>query len=158
MWNEFFVAVAGAAAALTGLIFVGVSINLTRILAFSRLPDRAFQAIVLMLSSLVISVLCLVPGQPVQLVGAELLLIGVVVWTTTFRLDLRILGNTGAQYKREFIWQMLLTELAVLPYVIAGITVLTQGVVGFYWLVPAIIFSFVKAVFDAWVLLVEINR
>jgi modulator of FtsH protease len=54
MWSEFFVAIAGAAAALTGLIFVGVSINLTRILSFSRLPDRAFQAIILMLTVLII--------------------------------------------------------------------------------------------------------
>jgi hypothetical protein len=36
--------------------------------------------------------------------------------------------------------------------------VLTRGVGGLYLLVPAIIISFIKALLDAWVLLVEINR
>ncbi len=37
-------------------------------------------------------------------------------------------------------------------------TLLISGVGGLYWLVPAAIFSFIKAILDAWVLLVEINR
>ena len=53
---------------------------------------------------------------------------------------------------------MVLTQFAVLPYVISGISVLTRGAGGLYWLVPAILISFIKAVLDAWVLLVEINR
>lgn len=47
---------------------------------------------------------------------------------------------------------------AVLPYIIAGIVVLSRGSGGLYWIVPAIIVSFLKAILDAWVLLVEINR
>jgi hypothetical protein len=40
-WDNFFVAEVGAAAALSGLLFVAVSINLTRILAIPHLPARA---------------------------------------------------------------------------------------------------------------------
>jgi hypothetical protein len=40
-WVEFGVAVAGAAAVLTGLVFVAVSINLERVLAVPGVPDRA---------------------------------------------------------------------------------------------------------------------
>ena len=43
-WTDLFVATVGATAALTGLIFVGVSINLTRITAFKGLPERALEA------------------------------------------------------------------------------------------------------------------
>ena len=39
-----------------------------------------------------------------------------------------------------------------------SIIVLTRGAGGLYWLVPAIVISFIKAILDAWVLLVEINR
>jgi hypothetical protein len=42
-WENFFIAEVGASAALTGLIFVGVSINLARILSFPKLPNRALQ-------------------------------------------------------------------------------------------------------------------
>jgi modulator of FtsH protease len=44
------------------------------------------------------------------------------------------------------------------PYAIAGITIMLQGLAGLYWLVPAMLFSFIKAIVDSWVLLVEIDR
>jgi hypothetical protein len=40
-WTELFVASAGASAALAGLVFVAVSINVERILQFPGLPERA---------------------------------------------------------------------------------------------------------------------
>ncbi|MEI9934528.1 MAG: hypothetical protein WDM71_06665 [Ferruginibacter sp.] len=39
-----------------------------------------------------------------------------------------------------------------------GIILIAVGANGLYWIVPAFIFSFIKSVLDAWVLLVEINR
>ena len=56
------------------------------------------------------------------------------------------------------MFNMTLTQFALLPYIVAGIIVLTRDAGGLYWLVPAIIISFIKAILDAWVLLVEINR
>ncbi|SNS82262.1 hypothetical protein SAMN04488107_3903 [Geodermatophilus saharensis] len=40
-WHDLAVAAVGATAALTGLLFVAVSTNLDRILAFPTLPRRA---------------------------------------------------------------------------------------------------------------------
>lgn len=73
-------------------------------------------------------------------------------------LDVGILRKTEVQYRPSFTFNMGLTQCAVLPYIIAGIIVLSSGSAGLYWIVPAIIFSFIKAILDAWVLLVEINR
>lgn len=157
-WENFFIAEVGASAALAGLIFVGVSINLTRILSLARLPDRAFEAISLLLAVLVLSSLQLVPGQSITLLGIEILIIGLIIWAGVTMLDLRIRQKTEVQYRRPFLLNMLLSQLASLPYVIAGILVLAIGTSGLYWLVPAVIFSFIKAILDAWVLLVEINR
>jgi modulator of FtsH protease len=148
----------GASAALTGLIFVGVSINLARILSFPKLPNRALLALVILLTILVMSSLLLVPGQSLLLVGGEVLIVGLVSWTLVLGLDVSILRATEPRYRRSFVLNIALSQLAVLPYLIAGLTVLLSGAAGLYWLVPAVIFSFLKAILDAWVLLVEINR
>jgi ribonuclease VapC len=49
-WSDLFVASAGASAALTGLLFVAVSVNIEQILGFSGLPERALQTLLLLLS------------------------------------------------------------------------------------------------------------
>ena len=51
-WDSFFVAEVGAAAALTGLLFVAVSNNLDRILQFPKLPSRAAETMSLLLLSI----------------------------------------------------------------------------------------------------------
>jgi modulator of FtsH protease len=62
-WHDFFLAVAGASAALLGLLFVGVSINLTAITGTERvdLRARAGQAFANLNIVLVIALLMLVP-------------------------------------------------------------------------------------------------
>jgi modulator of FtsH protease len=62
------------------------------------------------------------------------------------------------QLRQKFVIRVILGQMAALPFVIAGITMLVGGGGGLYWLVPAVIFSFLVSLLDAWVLLVEINR
>src|SRR5262245_20612443 len=77
-WESFLLAEVGASAALAGLIFVGVSISLAKILASPRLPNRAFQALIFLLAILVICSLLLVPGQSVIGYGVEVLAVGLL--------------------------------------------------------------------------------
>jgi hypothetical protein len=70
-WASFATAVATAAATLTGLLFVAVSINLQRILQYPNLPGRAAQTLVMFSLPLVFSILMLVPGQPVAVLAGE---------------------------------------------------------------------------------------
>jgi modulator of FtsH protease len=44
-WSDFFVAEVGAAAALSGLVVVAISINLKRILTVPVLPGRAAETL-----------------------------------------------------------------------------------------------------------------
>jgi hypothetical protein len=67
--ESLFVAEAGASAALAGLLFVALSINLERILKGAGLPGRAGKAIVLLLTVLVVSTFGLVPGQSPRVLG-----------------------------------------------------------------------------------------
>ena len=69
-----------------------------------------------------------------------------------------MLQAASAENKKHFRLNILLTQLSVLPYIISGYIILSKGYSGIYWFIPCIIFSFIKSVLDAWVLLVEINR
>lgn len=76
-WHDFFLAAAGASAALLGLLFVGVSINLTAISADERvdLRTRAAQAFANLVFVLVVSLLLLIPDMDPTSLAAALALI-----------------------------------------------------------------------------------
>lgn len=52
-WSDLFVATAGATAALSGLVFVAVSINIGRILENEGVPDFALVTLLLLVGSLI---------------------------------------------------------------------------------------------------------
>jgi hypothetical protein len=156
-WGDFFIAQVGASAALAGLIFVAVSLNLTKVLALSHLPTRAFQALMVLMEILVISSLALVP-QPLPWFGGETILISLPIWITVIVFDMRTLRIAGKEYRRRSIQRMAISQAAALLFFIGAVATLAFGLAGVYWLAPAIICSYLIALLDAWVLLVEINR
>jgi hypothetical protein len=136
-WENFFVAEIAASAPLAGLVLLGVSLNLEQVMTHPvyGLPGRALEALVMLLAVLVISTLMLVPEQTLGLVGAELLGVGLVNWTVVVALQLLQLKNLR-RLEREFRWhfviRVILGQAATLPFVVAGIVVLANGVGGLY--------------------------
>ena len=162
-WHDFFLAQAGAAGVLTGLVFVGVSINLQKIVSdpSSGLAGRAAEALILLVAVLMASVLVLVPGQGLGVLGAEVLVVGLAAWGWIVAIQLprlRDWGTMRADLRGPFVVRVVLGQVATLPLVIAGVAVLWVGREGLYWLMAGTIFSILAALFEAWVLLVEINR
>jgi hypothetical protein len=163
-WHDFFLAAAGAAAVLAGLVFVGLSINLDTIMATPTwgLPGRALEALVLLMAVLIVTCLLLVPAQGMVLAGVEVLVVGVADWVAIVTIHLRQLRNwqalVEANLRVNFVGRVVLSQLATLPIVAAGVAVLSWGVSGLYVLVAGVILSFLVAVAEAWVLLVEIHR
>ena len=157
-WHDYFVGVAGSAAALTGLITVAVSIGLNTIIAHPQLPDRALGSIILLLSVLLTALFCLAPGQPVAVMGGEVLATGLLGWGSTSWLSLKAFRTTDSQYHRSNWLNIVYTQLATLPYLAAGVVLLTGSTVGLYGVMLATAGSFCKAILDAWVLLIEIHR
>src|SRR5262249_50040836 len=101
--------------------------------------------------------LALVP-QPLLLFGGEAILISVPIWITVILFDMRTLAIAGKEYRQRSIQRMAISQTAALLFVIGAVVILGFGLAGVYWLVSAIIFSYLIALLDAWVLLVEINR
>ncbi len=157
-WSDFFVAQAGASAALAGLIFVAISISLTELLQFRHLVIRAAVALILLVSVLVMSSLLLAPNQSTRIAGIEILVVSISTWLIT-----SVMGVTGIRistppYRRFARLALLLAQIATIPLVIAGIAVLTNGTDGLYWLLPGFAGCFIVALADGWVLLVESHR
>jgi hypothetical protein len=110
------------------------------------------------LTILIVTILLLVPYQSTRVPGAEVLIIGTIVWLRVLITDIRILRNKEKQYQRAYAFNLIMDQIAVLTYLISGITLMCGNLNGLYWLLTAIVFSFIKASLDAWVLLIEINR
>jgi hypothetical protein len=157
-WGDFFVAQAGAAAVLAGLVFVGVSINLDKIIAIPSLPSRALEAMVLLIAVLVESSLMLVPDQSLTLLGLEVLAVGLVVWLAIGAVQRDVLRKLDPQHRRLFSINIALGQLAVLAFVVAGVVLLIAGEDGVYFAVPGVILGYLVAISEAWILLVEIHR
>ena len=157
-WTAFFTAQLGAAATLGGLVFVGLSLNLTKILSFPALPNRALLALGVLLGILVVSSVILSPGQSTELIGFEILVAGLLATAVVASIEVRTLRSSLLQNRGKFIGNMIFLGFALVPYVVGGALMLGGSLMGLYWVAAAVIVSFIKAIGEAWVLLVEINR
>ena len=79
-WESFFLGEVGATAALTGLLFVAVSINLQPILEYPWLPALAGETLLILAIVVVTATFGLVPGQSSRLLGAEVVAVAAGGW------------------------------------------------------------------------------
>ena len=157
-WSSFFSAEVGASAALTGLLFVAVSINLPKIVALPLLTARAAKALSTLVGVLLVATLGMVPGQSPASLGLELTVVGTLVWiviTLSYGASSR---NNQYITRPQKIFHALLAQSSAIPGVLCGVSLTLHRGGGLYWLVPGILLSFVAALFDTWVLLIEILR
>ncbi len=157
-WSDLAVAGAGAAAALTGLLFVAVSINLTRILEFSYLPERAMETLSLLLGLLVVPLLMLTPGQPRALLGTEIAVTGAVLVGICTVIARKSAGPRTSLPLGRVLAPLLLLLLPAACFVVSGISLAVGTGGGLYWATAGMVMGFASAALNAWVFLVEIQR
>jgi hypothetical protein len=157
-WENFFLGELGASAALAGLIFVGLSINLRKIMELSHLPNRVLEALVVLVTVVFLASLMLIPNQSFLAIGIEVLLLGLCEWIILVFLQIDSLRKMQAEFRLAFAQVILICQMATLSLMIAGVVFLTGGTAGFYWIVAATLLSFLVTFFDTWVLVIEINR
>jgi hypothetical protein len=153
-WHDFFSAQAAAGAALAGLVFVAISMNLQRVLSSRAVSGRAVEALLLLLSLLIVGLLALIPEQNTMALGIEFIVFGLIMTVLLVRIGAGAGGATRAQY----LLRRCLGQLASLPIIIAGISVIAGDGGGLYWLAFSSIVAIIAGMIGAWVLLVEILR
>lgn len=72
-WHEFFLAAVEALSALTGLLFVALSLHLDGVLAHVVLRRQAVLTLVGLITAILVSGLALTPGQDVRTLGLTLI-------------------------------------------------------------------------------------
>jgi hypothetical protein len=155
-WHALFTGAIGASAALTGLLFVAISINLDQILKFPQLPGRAAGTLGTLLASLSVSGFALAPGQSIRVLGWEIIAVGAVVGLQALVVTLR---NRGLAQKITWIIAHLVSLFfPALIFIAGGVSLVTQSGGGLYWILTATLVVFVVSSINAWVLLVEIKR
>jgi modulator of FtsH protease len=158
-WSNFSLGELGAAAALAGLLFVSVSVNQARILQLGRMADRGLEALAMLLLVVIVASLPLVPGQPVRLLGGEILVAAALVFFVIIRLERAYLRTVEAPYRPASVRVVALNRVAVAIIALAGAALIWRGdAAGMYLLPPGILLSFLAAGVNSWVLLIEINR
>jgi len=157
-WANFFAAEVGAAATLTGLVVVAVSINLTRILAVPHLPGRAAEGLSTLVNALVLTSLWLMPNQPERVFGGEALAVGIIGCVVPVFFQVRGRKTTMHLSPLQKAVRVVMNTTAGLLFAAAGLLLLSGGSGGLYAVAVGVIMSLVAGIWNAWVLLVEILR
>lgn len=158
-WSNFFLGELGAAAAMAGLLFVSVSVNQARILELGRMADRGLEALAILFLVIVVTSLTLVPSQSPRLLGAEIVAAGCVAMLSIMPLQRAYLRHLDPVHKPLSTQMAWFNRLAVTAIALAGLILLWKAdTIGLYLLPLGILFIFLGAGANAWVLLIEINR
>jgi len=162
-WESFALAHVGASAALLGLVFVGVSINLRDIIGSGALVHRAGEAVILLGWVLATATVVLIPGQHRGVLGAELIVLGLALFVIVRFLQRDAVvqqvdpGRPGPPRGSIGLRRVLGLGTAVV-IVIAGVSLAAELGGGLYWLPVAVLAAYVGALTNAWILLIEILR
>lgn len=153
MWTGFGEGLASVSGALTGLLFVAVSVKSDALAASPNLASRAAQTLVLFMTSVMVAVLLIAP-QPPPALGAELLAVAALSGAALRILDRRA-GHDSRQVVARYIENFSPNLITAALVAAAGLTFLLKAGGGLYWLIPAVIASLLGGVINAWLFLVR---
>lgn len=154
VWSDFAGIAGSASGALTGLLFVAVSLNRERIIAHRGLRAQAGQTLVLFLIALIVSIVIAIPGTPRWVLGLELVVIAVASGAAMGWLsdDSRPDGEAPDDVLARLLDTVSPNFLTMLLVLVAGCIELA-GADGLYVLAPAVIVALVNGVVNAWLFL-----
>ncbi|GHO41877.1 hypothetical protein [Ktedonospora formicarum] len=163
-WESFFVTAGGAAAVLAGLIFVGISINLQKVLERTIVSRGAWVSLLTLVEVLLISLFMLIPGQTLPALGAEVGGIGLICWMVMAIVTIHQFKHAHRDgFPEGQTWygrlaMILLSQFITVPCVVGGVLLLLNKESGIAWTLPGILSALPYSLYMGWVLTVEVNR
>jgi hypothetical protein len=145
-WQNFYIMIGTANAAITGLLFVALSMHLKQILSHPIYKPRAIVVLVILTTQIVISAIVLTP-QPREAMGWEILALNV------FFLALNLRYRTPARITAGSA----LTIGIRVVYLLAAISLITGVGGGFYILGGILTLTVVRSISNCWTLLTALE-
>jgi modulator of FtsH protease len=145
-WQNFYVMMGSANAALTGLVFVALSIHLREVLEHPILKPRAVVALVVLATQIVIAAIVLTPQSSV-LMGWEILVLNVVFVAATLRQGVALAITPGS----------LVTFVFRFVYTYAAISLILGVGGGFYVLALVLVLTLGRTMASCWALLTALE-
>jgi hypothetical protein len=159
-WTNYFTVTGSIASGLTGLIFIGLLLNIRKIFSITKehWPKRAAGSLILITNIVIVCNLCLLPGQPLPYLGSEISILAAVICFTISTLDIKLYRSAELPYKKLYVRNLFFLQLSIIPFLAAGILLIFGIEAAYFVLVPGIIFSLVKSLLDIWFFMVGINN
>jgi hypothetical protein len=156
-WSEFNVAMAGATAALAGLVIVASSVNIAEIIKSNTLTARLGAGIASLVLALVASALGLMPTISPLWFGVALLC--AVLGSAAFQINAtrRILSDPDPDAHVR-VPKAVLGFLPLGAYAASAIAVMLEHPSGLYLSAAGCLLAIVAAIIVSWVALVEVLR
>ena len=145
-WQNFYIMIGTANAAITGLLFVALSMHLKQILSHPIYKPRAIVVLVILTTQIIISAIVLTP-QPRDAMGWEILVLNL------FFLALNVRFRTPARLTPGSA----LTIAFRVVYLLASVSLITGIGGGFYILGAILTLTVARSISNCWTLLTAVE-
>ena len=154
-WHDFFLATAGAAAALTGLLFVAISLHIRYVATDPTYRNMARGSLVGLVLVLVLSLVVLI-HQPAVWLGVELTVVGIAYIPLGGALQLASIRSSGSSNRRSTLVRSGVGYLLALIGVFGGLSVVLRLGPGLFIVAFILVAVLLWNLWDAWVLLMGV--
>jgi modulator of FtsH protease len=154
-WHDFFLATAGAAAALTGLLFVAISLHIQYVATNPIYRSMARGSLVGLVMVLVLSLVALV-HQPSAWLGVELTVLGIAYLPLGGALQKASMRSRANTSQRSTVVRAGVGSLLALIGVAGGLSVSFEVGPGLFIVASIMVAILLWNLWDAWVLLMGV--
>ena len=154
-WQNFFLMVGGGAAALAGLVFIAMSINLSIITQDATHKNRAIATLTGFTAVFMVCGFALIGNQNYQWIGGEWLVVSLVPTITYIRVYVRA-RKTGRSSVGLSIGRFIAGTTGYVAQIAGSALLMSGHVAGLYVASIAMVLSFAFFISGAWLLIVGV--
>jgi hypothetical protein len=156
-WQNFFVMVGGGAAALAGLVFIAMSINLSIITRDATHKNRAIATLTGFTAVFMVCAFALIGNQSYQWIGVEWFVISLVPTITYISVYIRA-TKVGRSSVGLSIRRFIVGTTCYVAQLIGSVLLISGYVAGLYLAAAAMVLSFAFFISGAWLLITGVQE